>query len=81
MAKHESHIHSARGTAPKENLLLALYVWLQTWLEKQEGQDLIEYAAIVALLVIAAVGTLGVAGNSIKTVFSQIGSWVATLEF
>jgi Flp pilus assembly pilin Flp len=61
--------------------MLALYVWLQTWLEKQEGQDLIEYAAIVALLVIAAVGTLGVAGNSIKTVFSQIGSWVATLEF
>ena len=61
--------------------MLALYVWLKTWFENEEGQDLIEYAAIVALLVVLAIAGLSTAGNAIASMFSKLGAWVGTIAF
>ena len=44
---------------------------LQRWLRLDEGQDLLEYGLLAALIAIAAVGIVGVLGNHINTVFWQ----------
>jgi Flp pilus assembly pilin Flp len=35
----------------------------------ESGQDLLEYAMLVSLIVLAAVGAIGTLGGTIKTVF------------
>jgi len=52
--------------------MLALYLWLKNWLDAEEGQDLIEYALIIVLIVIAAVVAFPPVANAIKTAFQNI---------
>ena len=49
-----------------------LYLWLKNWLEREEGQDLVEYALIIALVSIALVLALGALAGGISGVFSEI---------
>jgi len=56
--------------------MLALYVWLKAWLTPEEGQDLIEYALIIGLMVVIAVLGLGFMGQSVSQLWSKIGAWM-----
>jgi pilus assembly protein Flp/PilA len=56
------------------NLLLNLYVKFQELKNREEGQDLVEYALVVVLIAIAAVASLGVLAGKITGVFSTIGA-------
>jgi pilus assembly protein Flp/PilA len=38
----------------------------------EEGQDLLEYALLVALIALIAIGAVGAAGTSVKTIFNSI---------
>ena len=38
----------------------------------EEGQDLLEYALLVALIALVAVGAVTAAGGSVKTIFQNI---------
>ena len=42
---------------------------LRQWSRKDSGQDLLEYALLVSLIVIAAIGAVDTLGSTIKTVF------------
>lgn len=44
---------------------------LHRWLRLNEGQDLLEYAMLAALIAIAAMGAVTVLGEHINTVFWQ----------
>jgi pilus assembly protein Flp/PilA len=57
----------------KNNLLL-LSVKLQNFLTREEGQDLVEYALVVALIAFAAIGGMGTLANKINTAFTNIGT-------
>src|SRR5690242_20328061 len=52
----------------KNNLLL-LSVKLQNFLTREEGQDLIEYALVVALIAFAAVAGMNTLANDINNAF------------
>jgi Flp pilus assembly pilin Flp len=39
-----------------------------------EGQDLLEYALLVALIALVSVGVIGIAGTNVKTIFTNIGA-------
>lgn len=55
-----------------KDMMLKLYVNMQTLLASEEGQDLVEYALLAALLSLAAVVSIqGVAGQ-IVTTFTNI---------
>jgi Flp pilus assembly pilin Flp len=43
-------------------------------LRRQEGQDLLEYALLVALIAIVAVGAVTAAGAQVSTIFTNIAS-------
>ncbi len=38
----------------------------------EEGQDLLEYALLVALIALIAIGAVGLAGKSVSTIFTSI---------
>ncbi len=39
---------------------------------EDEGQDLLEYALLVALIALVAIGAVGLAGNSVSAIFTDI---------
>ena len=43
-------------------------------LREEEGQDLVEYALIVALIALAAVAGMSVLANNINAAFTSVGS-------
>ena len=44
----------------------------------EEGQDLLEYALLVALIALVAIGAVGLAGNSVSTIFTNIATQLST---
>ena len=51
-----------------------LYSGMQRLIKREEGQDLIEYALVVALIAFAAVATMQALANDINTVYKNIGT-------
>jgi pilus assembly protein Flp/PilA len=45
---------------------------LRAFVKKDEGQDLLEYALLIALIALVAVGAVSTAGNKVATVFTAI---------
>jgi len=48
-------------------------------LEREEGQALVEYALIIALIALLAVGGLTLAGQHVNTMFSSIADKLTTI--
>ena len=53
-------------------MLLKLYVKFQDLMNREEGQDLVEYALVVALIALGAVASMRTVATSISTEFSVI---------
>jgi pilus assembly protein Flp/PilA len=58
-------------------MLLKLYVKFQDLMSREEGQDLIEYALLVALISLAAVAAITGLASNMTAVFSKISSTFA----
>jgi pilus assembly protein Flp/PilA len=56
------------------NLFLTLYVKLQALVAREEGQDLVEYALLVALIALAAITGVSKVATAVNLVFSNISS-------
>ncbi len=57
-----------------KNLFLALYVKLQNLISREEGQDLVEYALLVALIGLAAIVGIGHVATAVNAVFTNISN-------
>ena len=44
----------------------------------EEGQDLLEYALLVALIALIAIGGVTLAGNSVNVIFTNIANALTT---
>lgn len=53
--------------------LIALYVKFQVLMAREEGQDLIEYALVVALIAFGAIAAMNALSTDINTAFNAIG--------
>jgi Flp pilus assembly pilin Flp len=53
---------------------MSLYFWLKNLLESDEGQDLIEYALLVGLIVIITIVAVTSAGQSVQKIFQNIAT-------
>lgn len=47
---------------------------LRTFSANEEGQDLLEYALLVALIALVAFGAVKLAGGSVNSIFNNIAS-------
>ena len=59
------------------NLFLKLYVKFQDLTSGEEGQDLVEYALLVALIALACIVGVQNVATAINTVFSKISTSLA----
>ena len=61
-----------------QTFLLKQYVWMKILLADKRGQDLIEYALVVALIAFAATAGMNTVANNINTAFANIGNKLTT---
>jgi len=52
--------------------MMNLLTRMRAFAVNDEGQDLLEYALLVALIALVAIGAVGLAGNSVSTIFTNI---------
>ncbi len=59
--------------------MLTLYLKVRNWLEREEGQDLAEYALLIGLIALIVLGAVTLLGSNLSTVFqslaTQVGDW------
>ena len=58
--------------------MLKYYLYIRNWFESEEGQDLIEYALLVALISIIAVLSITSAGGSVSSLFATVATKLST---
>ena len=61
-----------------KNKLMKLSAKMQTLLLSEEGQDLIEYALVVALIAFAATAGMNKLAGSINAAFTSVGTTLST---
>lgn len=59
------------------NALLRIYLKMQNLRDDENGQDLIEYALVAALIAVVSVSMLRKVGSAVNLVFSNISSGLA----
>ncbi len=59
------------------HLLLNMYVKFQDLTNREEGQDLVEYALLVCLIALACIAGVSKISGAITTVFTNISSSLA----
>ena len=55
-----------------------LYLYVRNLLEREEGQDLVEYALVVALIAFGAITGMGFLANGINNAFSGVSTTLTT---
>jgi pilus assembly protein Flp/PilA len=51
---------------------MKLFTFVRDFVRKEDGQDLIEYALLVALISLVAVAALTTAGTEVNNIFTKI---------
>jgi pilus assembly protein Flp/PilA len=59
-------------------MLLKLYVMFQNLKDREEGQDLVEYALVVALIAFGATAGMGALAGGINKAFDTISTTLST---
>ena len=57
-------------------MLMLQYV--KSFVRDEEGQDLLEYALLVALIALVAIAAVTLAGGSVSTIFNNIAGQLTT---
>ena len=57
--------------------MFQLVAFVKSFCRTEEGQDLLEYALLVALIALVAVGAVTAAGESVDTIFTSIAGELA----
>jgi pilus assembly protein Flp/PilA len=74
-----THAACASDDAPEElDMTMELITRLQALVNNDEGQDLLEYALLVALIALVCVGAIGLAGTNVNIIFGKIATALTT---
>jgi pilus assembly protein Flp/PilA len=66
-----------RCSTSGEELMSMLLNYVKSFVRQEEGQDLLEYALLVALIALIAIGAVGAAGGSVNSIFQSIADELA----
>jgi pilus assembly protein Flp/PilA len=73
-----SHTRLRASVNALEELHMEFISRLKGFAVADEGQDLLEYALLIALIALVSVGVLKTAGSNVMNIFSSIGTQLAT---
>ena len=65
-----AHRHCASAGAPEGSMEFISH--LRSFVRDEEGQDLLEYALLIALIALVCVGAVALAGTKVSQVFTNI---------
>jgi Flp pilus assembly pilin Flp len=73
-------LRTARNGASEslEDSMSMLLNYVKSFARQDEGQDLLEYALLVALIALIAIGAVGAAGGSVSAIFTNIAGQLTT---
>ena len=54
--------------------------YVKTFANQEEGQDLLEYALLVALIALIAIGAVGMAGGAVNSIFTSIANQLSAVS-
>jgi len=57
-----------------KTMLLKMYVKFRALTNREEGQDLVEYAMLIALIALVLVGSVGKVATAVSTTFTNIST-------
>jgi pilus assembly protein Flp/PilA len=57
---------------------MSLVAFVKSFARHEEGQDLLEYALLVALIALIAIGGVTLAGQSVNVIFTKIAGALTT---
>ena len=60
------------------DLMLKMYINVKNFVEREEGQDLVEYALVVALIALGAIAGMTALAAEINSAFDKVSSTLAT---
>lgn len=60
------------------DLMIKMYVAVKALIEREEGQDLVEYALVVALIAFGAITGMGYLSKGINNAFSAVATTLTT---
>jgi pilus assembly protein Flp/PilA len=60
------------------DLMIKMYITLKSVIAREEGQDLVEYALVVALIAFGAVAGMSFLSSNINVAFSKIAATLST---
>jgi pilus assembly protein Flp/PilA len=58
----------------REDSMFQLVNYVKSFARNEEGQDLLEYALLVALIALIAIGAVGMAGTAVSTIFGDVAN-------
>ncbi|HTC70110.1 MAG TPA: Flp family type IVb pilin [Acidothermaceae bacterium] len=61
------------------NLVTNLQSYVRSFVHDEEGQDLVEYAMLVALIALVCVIGVTAAGSSVNAIFASIGGKIVAV--
>jgi pilus assembly protein Flp/PilA len=61
----------------EEEVMDRFVALVKSFTRQEEGQDLLEYALLVALIALVAIGAVTAAGGSVQTIFQNIADALA----
>jgi pilus assembly protein Flp/PilA len=56
---------------------MSMLQFVKSFVREDEGQDLLEYALLVALIALVAIGAVAAAGTSVNDIFTNIAGKLA----
>ena len=78
--RHETHLECSKQSSG-HSLALRLYVKIQALtgaLADDSGQDLVEYALVLALIALAATASMSTLAATVGSAFTSVGSKLTT---
>jgi pilus assembly protein Flp/PilA len=63
---------------PEGDAMKLFIEYVKSFVREDEGQDLLEYALLVALIALVAVGAVTLAGQSVNDIFSSVATELDT---
>jgi pilus assembly protein Flp/PilA len=65
---------ASRGAHSPQEGVMQLVNFVKSFAHNDEGQDLLEYALLVALIALVAIAAVTAAGGSVSTIFTSIAA-------
>jgi pilus assembly protein Flp/PilA len=62
------------GAHPRGRITMSIINFVKNFAREEEGQDLLEYALLVALIALVAIGAVTAAGVKVDAIFNSIAS-------